>query len=281
MNQINDSIPNDPTMAASTAFNTILDQIRRSNLNFQMHLSPFSANISLKSSLIRDKSGSPLLPPAPLILYNDVKSENMEILIATNKKLENDLSVLQNKFEETLAENKVIHSELENLKENLSGQQNAIQNEIKEKKKIKKLRQKARIKVEKVASTNSDIEGIKVFNRESPHTGAIKFSESASAKPPCSPTSSRTPLGTPPPPSSSSQASHPPDQPTCWPSPTIRGTFPCSSPHGTSSAVSPGATEAETETVLFEGRLISKQDALKKILEAVQDVNKNFSPVNS
>ena len=34
----------------------------------------------------------------------------------------------------------------------------------------------------------------------------------------------------------------------------------------------------EEETVLFEGKLISKQDAFKKILEAVQEMNSNFNP---
>ena len=40
----------------------------------------------------------------------------------------------------------------------------------------------------------------------------------------------------------------------------------------------PEAEEEEEETVYFEGTLISKQEAFKKILEAVQGMNKSFNP---
>merc|ERR1712240_231557 len=36
--------------------------VKTSNLNFCLQLSPFSANISIKKSFIKDKSGSPLKP---------------------------------------------------------------------------------------------------------------------------------------------------------------------------------------------------------------------------
>ena len=44
------------TMLATEAFDQILETIRTSCLNFQMQISPFSAVISLKKSLIKDKS---------------------------------------------------------------------------------------------------------------------------------------------------------------------------------------------------------------------------------
>ena len=50
-------------MAASTTFDFILEQIKTSNLNFWVQLSPFSATISLKKSLVKDVSGIPLMPP--------------------------------------------------------------------------------------------------------------------------------------------------------------------------------------------------------------------------
>ena len=55
----------DTTMLAKNAFDEILEMIKTSNLNFQMNLSPFSASISLKKSLIRDKFGN-VLAPTPL-----------------------------------------------------------------------------------------------------------------------------------------------------------------------------------------------------------------------
>ena len=49
-------------MVANQTFNNILDQIQNFKLNFQLQISPFSANISLKKTLIKDKSGTPVLP---------------------------------------------------------------------------------------------------------------------------------------------------------------------------------------------------------------------------
>ena len=53
--------------------------------------------------------------------------------------------------------------------------------------------------------------------------------------------------------------------------------------HHASASESPKTPEQkseadEEETVYFEGNLISKQEAFKKILEAVQDMNRNFNP---
>ena len=50
-------------MVTTNAYEKILDQIMTSNLNFQIQMSPFSAVISLKKSLIKNKSGVPILPP--------------------------------------------------------------------------------------------------------------------------------------------------------------------------------------------------------------------------
>ena len=55
-----------PTMVGKTAFNNIIEQIQSSNLNFQLQMSPFSASISLKKSLIKDKFGNILFPPTHL-----------------------------------------------------------------------------------------------------------------------------------------------------------------------------------------------------------------------
>ena len=54
-----------PAMLASKTFSNIIDQIQASNLNYQLRLSPFSAYISLKRSLIKEKSGAYRQPPTP------------------------------------------------------------------------------------------------------------------------------------------------------------------------------------------------------------------------
>ena len=62
MKQNSDSDFN-PAMLANNAFETLIDQVRNSNLNFQLQMSPFSAQISLKKSLVIDQAGRPRLPP--------------------------------------------------------------------------------------------------------------------------------------------------------------------------------------------------------------------------
>ena len=51
-----------PTMAAYKTFDQILECVKSSNLNFCLQLSPFSANISIKKTAVKDKSGVPLIP---------------------------------------------------------------------------------------------------------------------------------------------------------------------------------------------------------------------------
>ena len=78
MKQNTDSDYN-PTMVASFAFETIIDNIRNSNLNFQLQISPFSAQISLKRSPVTEKTGVPRLPatiPASTFPKKDVQLES-------------------------------------------------------------------------------------------------------------------------------------------------------------------------------------------------------------
>ena len=63
------SINSDDTMAASEMFDIILSQIQRSSLNFRLQVSPYSAVISLKKSLVKDKFGT-------LILKSSFKNES-------------------------------------------------------------------------------------------------------------------------------------------------------------------------------------------------------------
>ena len=77
-------------MAASRTFHSILEQIQCSNLNFQLQISPFSANISLKKTPIKDKSGA-LVPPPPSCLRSTSADAHIAALAAKNLKLENDL----------------------------------------------------------------------------------------------------------------------------------------------------------------------------------------------
>ena len=85
----------DTTMLASKAFHDILNRIQSSNLNFQLQISPFAALISLKKTLVKDKSGAYLLPPSAPILRDD----DFENLVAKNRELERNILDLQKNYE--------------------------------------------------------------------------------------------------------------------------------------------------------------------------------------
>ena len=101
---------NNPTMLASIAFDSILDQIKNSCLNFQMQLSPFSVIISLKRSFIKDKSGNLRLPPVC-----PIPSE----VVDKNLKLEKDVMILTKMHEEAVGDCKEAYGIIESLKKTL------------------------------------------------------------------------------------------------------------------------------------------------------------------
>ena len=72
-------IDSDFTMIAVNSFNAIVSQVQNSGLNYQLQMSPFSAFISLKKSLVRDMSGCPILPAA--VIQNCNKTETVSSLM--------------------------------------------------------------------------------------------------------------------------------------------------------------------------------------------------------
>ena len=99
MHQITDSDCKNSAMLATEAFRQILDNIQSSNLNFQLQVSPFSAQISLKKSLVKDRAGNILHPPTNFQFQsyeNSRKShhEDVENIEEENKKLKNELLIL-------------------------------------------------------------------------------------------------------------------------------------------------------------------------------------------
>ena len=96
MKELSDSDRN-LAMLASNAFANIINQIQTSNLNYQLQLSPFSAYISLKKSLIKEKSGAPRLPPAPetTVLKDPSLESKIAALVDKNLLLEKRLKEVQ------------------------------------------------------------------------------------------------------------------------------------------------------------------------------------------
>ena len=99
-------------MLASRSFENILHMIKTSNLNYFLQLSPFAAQISLKKSLIRDKSGFPFAQPVSTFLDS---TSNVTDLLNKNRALESKLSSLQNDYEAAIDDCATAHAMIKEL----------------------------------------------------------------------------------------------------------------------------------------------------------------------
>ena len=77
-------------MLASITFDKILKEIQSSNLNFRCQVSPFSAVISLKKSLVKERNGFVRLPPR-VTASKEYDHTALAALEKRNMKLEEDL----------------------------------------------------------------------------------------------------------------------------------------------------------------------------------------------
>ena len=107
MEQFNDSdtYNRNSAMLTLNTYENIIDQIRSSGLNFQMQMSPFSAQISLKRSLVKERCGVnrlPLVTKVSEVNQNRPQSEKLECVIAKltarNLELEKMLETLKCEF---------------------------------------------------------------------------------------------------------------------------------------------------------------------------------------
>ena len=94
-----------PTMAASAMFEGIINQVRSSNLNFQIQMTPFSANILIKKTLIRDNAGSPIIPPT-FNIHDEEIEKNYQKVNAEMEALKVGYMTIQSDLEEAMSENK-------------------------------------------------------------------------------------------------------------------------------------------------------------------------------
>ena len=107
-------------MTASEAFEKIIDCVKLSNLNFCLQLSPFSANIYLKKTLIKDKSGNylnPVISDPSLLKKYVLENSDLSKNVAALEEVISDLR-LRLKKSETDREN--AHGTIDELKLKLS-----------------------------------------------------------------------------------------------------------------------------------------------------------------
>ena len=113
--EIQDVSDSNPTMLAAQRFEKILSTIQSSCLNFHLQISPFSAIISLKKSLIKDKSGNFLLPPSR---PSDLATQTQNIILEKKvKSLEHDLKTAVENCEALREKNKSLQREVKIKKE--------------------------------------------------------------------------------------------------------------------------------------------------------------------
>ena len=99
----------DMTMLAKATFNNILTEIQDSCLNYTMQLTPYSAAISLRKSLVTDRNGEAVLPIK--VQENIVNTEDI--------KCERDFQELENKYRDAVKDLKKAVDKIKCLEETL------------------------------------------------------------------------------------------------------------------------------------------------------------------
>ena len=263
-----------PTMIANKIFNDILKQIQDSGLNFQLQVSPFGAMISLKKSLVKDEKGNIINPSSSLIsgiLYN---KENMADLPTKNVVLQNDRDSTDDVPKAVDVDVKIknavkIDLETEDLEKVTD---TVVLNKIKQNPAVK---DKDRAKDKKIYKVEENL-----MNEVNPEFETIEMDLNYNVKVsnPFSPLL-EVDQEKPPPPSNYLQPPPSRRSPVTWNSTKSRSPSPKPSrtPPSTNTPSESESTQSDEEDqVYFEGNLISKQEAFKKIIEAVQDMGKNF-----
>ena len=101
-------------MMASRIFNDVLNTVQSSNLNFCLQISPFAANISLKKSFLKDKSGNVLVPDQAYTTTS--YDENIAAVVSKNLILEKENSTLRKDLENSVNEYQEVFKQLKSLK---------------------------------------------------------------------------------------------------------------------------------------------------------------------
>ena len=142
-------------MDPAQTFNHLLDEIKRSNLNYQVMETPFSASIHLKKTFIKDSNGS--LRTCGFIPYSPV-----------NKSAVDEEKLLRAEKDDLIKENKTLQAEVLHIKNDYEAikveiQQFQIKEQILEKKKAD-LEQNFERKMDEIAllkKTLKNQEGLK------------------------------------------------------------------------------------------------------------------------
>ena len=107
------------TMAINTTFDSILQEIQYSNLNFSIQMTPFAAYITLKKSVQKNLNGDVASPSLPIhVLLRRAHQEILQ-LQNENNQLKNNAAILEKKCETTELENANLVHKHEEIKKNV------------------------------------------------------------------------------------------------------------------------------------------------------------------
>ena len=129
---MNKSTDSDLTMLAKNNFESVLSSVRNSCLNYSIHVSPFSATISLKKTIVKDRNGACIIPP--LICEN--KSSDLRDDKAA---LEDEICSLRIKYKELLSAYASSNDNITSLQNSIIDRDNIISDLIA----VKRVDQKA------------------------------------------------------------------------------------------------------------------------------------------
>ena len=105
-------IDSDMTMFAATSFNNIIHHVQYSGLNYQLRITPFSANISIKKSLVKNREG---YPPFAMVSENDAADGVSAVNVQNDVKLIQELDELKNKQKEYVRELEAVYKTVQEL----------------------------------------------------------------------------------------------------------------------------------------------------------------------
>ena len=74
-------------MAVDATFSSIISEIQLSNLNFSLQITPFTAYITLKKSVIKDKHGNQAVPSPPILILLQQAQQTIRELQEENEQL--------------------------------------------------------------------------------------------------------------------------------------------------------------------------------------------------
>ena len=117
---LNSDVEVDLTMTSENVFTHIIEEIKKSKLNYYLQQSPYSAFISLKKSFQTDKSGTTIYPSS-LHASESVQFSSQESdLLCKNKTLESDLLNLRELNTRAVSELQILRQKVKKLEVELS-----------------------------------------------------------------------------------------------------------------------------------------------------------------